>query len=123
MTWVALRIDIVRLRKIKTTSAEFRKRVGDVIFNHKAGCTIHRLVLVGNDIDVYEFKDVIWAFSTRCRANLDETFFEDVRGFLLVPYMTHDNGSPTVGARGKVISDALMLTEYTTGRDWQAADI
>lgn len=120
VTWVALRIDTARLREMKTTSKEFAKRVGDVVFNCKAGYTIHRLVLVGDDIDVYDGKDVMWAFSTRCRPNLDETFFEDVRGFPLIPYMSHGNGSPTTG--GKVVSDALMPTEYTTGRDWQAAD-
>jgi hypothetical protein len=49
----------------------------------------------------------------------DEMFFEDVRGFPLIPYMSHGNGSPTQG--GKVVSDALLPTEYTTGADWQAA--
>lgn len=120
VTWVALRVDTERLREMKTNSKDFAKRVGDLVFNHKAGYTIHRLVLVGDDIDVYDGKDVMWAFSTRCRPNLDEVFFEDVRGFPLVPYMSHGNGSPTQG--GKVVSDALMPTEYTTGRDWQAAD-
>ncbi|KAJ5298061.1 hypothetical protein N7508_008310 [Penicillium antarcticum] len=120
VTWVALRIDIARLREMKTTSAEFSRTVGDLIFNCKPGYTIHRLVLCGDDIDVYNGKDVMWAFSTRCRPGLDETFFEDVRGFPLVPYMSHGNGSPTIG--GKVVSDALMPAEYTTGRDWVAAD-
>ncbi|KAJ5902821.1 hypothetical protein N7495_003349 [Penicillium taxi] len=120
VTWVALKVDTSRLRELKTTSKEFSKQVGDVVFNHKAGYTIHRLILCGEDIDVYEGKDVMWAFSTRCRPNMDETFFEDVRGFPLVPYMSHGNGSPIQG--GKVVSDALMPTEYTTGRDFVAAD-
>ncbi|RAO68168.1 uncharacterized protein BHQ10_004180 [Talaromyces amestolkiae] len=120
VTWVALRIDTEKLRAMKTNSKEFSKRVGDLVFNHKAGYTIHRIVLVGDDIDVYDSKDVMWAFSTRCRPNLDETFFEDVRGFPLVPYMSHGNGSATMG--GKVVSDALMPSEFTTGRDWVAAD-
>ncbi|KAL5362043.1 UbiD decarboxylyase family [Aspergillus floccosus] len=120
VTWVAIRIDTAALQKMKTTSQEFRKKVGDIVFNHKAGYTIHRLVLVGDDVDVYDGKDVMWAFSTRCRPGMDETFFEDVRGFPLIPYMSHGNGSPTTG--GKVVSDALMPTEYTTGRDWEAAD-
>ena len=120
VTWVALQIDTAALRKEKTTSAEFCKKIGDLIFNHKAGYTIHRLVLVGEDIDVYNWKDVIWAFCTRCRPSLDEYFYEDVRGFPLVPYMSHGTGSPTQG--GKVVSDALMPSEYTTGPDWQAAD-
>ncbi|KAJ5622775.1 hypothetical protein N7490_011380 [Penicillium lividum] len=120
VTWVALKVDTARLREMKTTSKEFSKKVGDLVFNSKAGYTIHRLVLVGDDIDVYDGRDVMWAFSTRCRPSLDETFFEDVRGFPLVPYMSHGNGSPTMG--GKVVSDALMPTEYTTGKDWLAAD-
>ncbi|KAJ9244953.1 hypothetical protein DTO169E5_1334 [Paecilomyces variotii] len=120
VTWVALRVDTEKLRSLKTNSKEFSKKVGDLIFNHKAGYTIHRLVLVGDDIDVYNGKDVLWAFSTRCRPQMDEVFFEDVRGFPLIPYMSHGNGPRDKG--GKVVSDALLPSEYTTGPDWQAAD-
>ncbi|KAJ5928711.1 UbiD family decarboxylase [Penicillium verhagenii] len=120
VTWVVLQIDGAKLRQMKTTSEELCRKIGDLIFNHKAGYTIHRLLLVGDDIDVYDWKDVIWAFCTRCRPSLDEYFYDDVRGFPLIPYMSHGNGSPIQG--GKVVSDALMPTEYTTGPDWQAAD-
>jgi 3-polyprenyl-4-hydroxybenzoate decarboxylase len=78
------------------------------------------LMLVGDDIDVYNEKDILWAFNTRCRPGMDETLFEDVRGFPLIPYMGHGNGPANRG--GKVVSDALMPTEYTTGRNWVAAD-
>lgn len=120
VTWVALKVDTARVRKEKIQAKELQKKVGDVVFNHKAGYTIHRLVLVGDDIDVYNFKDVIWAFSTRCRPGTDETFFEDVRGFPLIPYMSHGTSSATKG--GKVVSDALLPSEYTTGADFVAAD-
>lgn len=120
VTWVALKVDTQKLRAMKTSSKEFSKKVGDLIFNHKAGYTIHRLVLVGDDIDVYDFKDVIWAFSTRCRPNDDEVFYNDCKAFPLVPYNSHGSFSPIKG--GKVVSDALLPVEYTTGADWQAAD-
>ncbi|PYH44039.1 UbiD family decarboxylase [Aspergillus saccharolyticus JOP 1030-1] len=120
VTWVALQIDTTQLRGMKVTAKEFQKKVGEVVFNHKAGYTIHRLVLVGDDIDVYNGKEVLWAFSTRCRPHADETFFDEVRGFPLIPYMGHGTGSPVQG--GKVVSDALMPSEYTTGADWEAAD-
>lgn len=58
VTWVALQFDGKELREMKTTSEELRKKIGDVVFNHKAGYTIHRLILVGDDIDVYDGKDV-----------------------------------------------------------------
>lgn len=105
---------------MKTNSKAFRKLVGDIVFNEKAAYTTHRLVLLGDDIDVYNGKDVMWAFSTRCRPGMDETFFEDVRGFPLIPYMGHGNGPK--GKGGKVVSDALMPDEYTTGANWKAAD-
>ena len=120
VTWVALRIDTQKLRNMDISSKDLCKKFGDLIFNHKAGYTIHRIVLVGDDIDVYDGKDVMWAFSTRCRPGTDEVFFEDVRGFPLIPYMSHGSASPVRG--GKVISDALLPCEYSTGRTWVAAD-
>lgn len=120
VTWVALKIDTARLRQMKTTPKEFAKRVGDLVFNDKVGYTIHRLVLVGDDINVYDFKDVMWAFCTRCRPGDDEVFFGDCKAFPLIPYNGHGSFSPVKG--GKVVSDALLPVEYTTGADWQAAD-
>lgn len=119
VTWVALRVDIAALRRLKTNSKDFSRKVGELIFNDKVGFTFHRVVLVGDDIDVYNGKDVMWAFTTRCRPGMDETFFEDVRGFPLIPYMSHGTGSPVKG--GKVVSDALLPVEYTEGPNWQEA--
>ncbi|KAK6206546.1 Ferulic acid decarboxylase 1 [Pestalotiopsis sp. IQ-011] len=120
VTWVALQVDTAALRASKMSPKDFCQQVGDVVFRHKVGYTIHRLVLVGEDIDIYDFKDVMWAFCTRCRPGTDEVFFEDVAGFPLIPYMSHGNGPFNRG--GKVVSDALLPVEYTTGRDWEAAD-
>ncbi|KAF9024270.1 UbiD-domain-containing protein [Hymenopellis radicata] len=120
MTWVALQVDGEKLRAMNTNSKDFSKRVGDLVFRSKPGYVIHRLILVGDDIDVYDGKDVMWAFSTRSRPGTDETFYEDVRGFEIIPYMSHGSASKDTG--GKVVSDALLPIEYTTGRDWEAAD-
>ncbi|KAF2159899.1 hypothetical protein M409DRAFT_60490 [Zasmidium cellare ATCC 36951] len=119
VTWVALKIDISQLQKMNVKPQEFRKAIGDLIFFCKAGYTIHRLILCGPDIDVYYFKDVMFAFSTRCRPQTDETFYDDCRGFPLIPYMSHGTASPVQG--GKVVSDALMPSEYQGEQDWQQA--
>lgn len=104
---------------MNVTPEIFRKKIGDLIFRRKPGLTIARLVLCGEDIDVYDWNDVAFAFSTRCRPDKDETFFEDVNGFPLIPYMGHGTGSPVRG--GKVVSDALMPSEYQGKQDWQQA--
>jgi UbiD family decarboxylase len=60
---VVLKVDIKRLAVMDVSPEIFRKKIGDLIFATKAGLTIHRLVLVGEDIDVYDFKDVVYALS------------------------------------------------------------
>jgi len=45
---------------MKTTSKELCKKIGDLIFSHKAGYTPHRLVIVSDDINVYDGRDVMW---------------------------------------------------------------
>ncbi|KAF3009720.1 Ferulic acid decarboxylase 1 [Curvularia kusanoi] len=120
VTWVALKIDTSKLRILKTTPEKFRKLLGDTVFSVKAGLTIHRLVLVGEDIDIYNSKDVFFAFSTRCRPGTDETFFQECRGFPLIPYMSHGTAAPNKG--GKVVSDALLPIEYTEGPNWDISD-
>lgn len=100
-------------------SKTFRKRVVNLIFNNKPGVMIHRILLIGDDIDVYDGHNVIWAFSTRCRLFDDEAFFPAVRAFPLVPYNTHGEYSPVRG--GKVVSDALLAMEYKKSRTWESA--
>ncbi|KAM3542850.1 hypothetical protein ARSEF1564_004231 [Beauveria bassiana] len=119
-TWVSLKVDTAKLRTMKTTAKDFSERIGNLIFRDKAGVSIHRLILVGDDIDVYDDRDVLWAFSTRCRPGMDEHVFEDVPGFPLIPYMGHGNGKADRG--GKVVSDALLPCEFTTGREWITTD-
>lgn len=120
VTWVVLKIDNEKLRAMNTTPVKLRKLVGDTVFTVKAGYTIHRLVLVGEDIDIYNFKDVLFAFSTRCRPDTDETFYQECAGFPLIPYMSHGTAAPNKG--GKVVSDALLPIEYTSVPDWELAD-
>jgi UbiD family decarboxylase len=120
VTWVVLKIDTPQLQNMRTTSAAFCRQIGDLIFRNKVGLVIQRVVLVGEDIDVYGYKDVMWAFCTRCRPGKDEYFYEDCTGFWLIPYMGHGTGETHRG--GKVVSDALMPSEYTTGQDWQTVD-
>ncbi len=120
VTWTVLQVDTKKLQAMNTTSEKFCRTIGDIVFNHKVGYTIHRLVVVGDDIDIYNWKDVIWAFCTRCRPGKDEYLFDNVRGFPLIPYMGKGSGSPVLG--GKVVSDCLLPVEYTTGKNWIAAD-
>lgn len=119
-TWCALQIDAPKLRALKTNSKDFCKRLGDIIFNNKSTMLINKVLLVGEDVDPYNFKDAIWAYSTRCRPGQDEYVFDDVAGFPLTPYMSHGGGDPRRG--GKVICDCLLPMEYEVGQKFKKVD-
>lgn len=92
----------------------------DILSNSKIGFPCHRVFVVSEDVDLYNFNDVMSAYSTRCRPNMDEFFFDDVRGFPLVPYMSHGPGEHDRG--GKCVSNCLLPIEYTDGPDFEVAD-
>lgn len=103
---------------METGSAELCKRIGDLAFKDKSCMLVNRIILVGDDVDVFDWNDIMWALITRCRPGKDETLFEEVRGHPITPYMSHGpHGNPTQG--GKVISDCLMPIEYQGKRNFR----
>ena len=77
------------------------------------GLIVHNAILVDERTNIYEFSDVVWALATRSRPNLQQTFFEDVLGYPLVPFMSHGPGGPTTKG-GKVVTDALFPYQYSS---------
>ncbi|KAI1027836.1 hypothetical protein LB503_011926 [Fusarium chuoi] len=117
-TWCALQVDTEKLGDMETGSAELCKRIGDLAFKDKSCMLVNRIILVGDDVDVFDWNDVMWALVTRCRPGKDEALFEEVRGHPITPYMSHGpHGNPTQG--GKVISDCLMPIEYQGKRNFR----
>lgn len=119
-TWCALQVDLKKLGALKTNAAEFSKRVGDLVFANKSSMLINRVFLIGDDIDIYNFKDIVWALSTRSRPGADDFPFEDVRGLPIMPYMSHGTGDPRRG--GKMVTNCLLPAEYEGARNWIPVD-
>lgn len=105
---------------MKTTSEKLSRQIGDLLLGSKPGWFIHKILVVGDDIDAFNFKDVMWAYSTRCRPGIDEYLYDNVPGFFLVPYMSHGPGDGFTG--GKIICNCLLPVEYTTGPNWITCD-
>lgn len=103
-----------------TTSEEFCRKLGDIAFRNKSCMLINRLLLVGDDIDVYDWNKVMWAFTTRCRPCHDDHCFEEVRSHPLTPYMSQVPGAPRKG--GKLVSDCIMASEYQKPRNFKHVD-
>lgn len=115
-TWCALRVDTEKLRSMGTSSKDFCAKIAEVAYSKKCTMLINRLLIFGDDVDIYDFKNIIWAYSTRCRPGKDEYVFENVRSFFLTPYMAYGNGDKT---GGKTVADCLMNYEYERPRDFK----
>ncbi|GKT66155.1 ferulic acid decarboxylase 1 [Colletotrichum tofieldiae] len=118
--WAVVQVDRAKLCTIKTNAKELCTRIGDLVFRQKCGMQVHRVLVVGDDIDPFNFEDVTWAYATRCRPALDEFHFEDVPAYPLVPYMSHGPGTKLTG--GKVVNNCLLPGEYQGEQNWVTCD-
>ncbi|KAH6874428.1 UbiD decarboxylyase family [Thelonectria olida] len=118
--WAAVQVDRKKLAELGTNAREFCTKVGDLVFRNKCGMQIHRLLVVGDDINPFDMNDVTWAFATRCRPAMDEFHFEDVPAYPLVPYMSHGPGTKLTG--GKVVANCLLPDEYQGKQGWVTCD-
>ncbi|KAF7520542.1 hypothetical protein G7054_g12741 [Neopestalotiopsis clavispora] len=114
--WCALKVDTAKLREMNTDSKTFCDKLAKILYSSKSTMLINRLLIFGDDVDIYDFKNIIWAYTTRCRPGKDEYVFEDVRSFFLTPYMAFGNGDKT---GGKTVADCLMKYEYNRPRDFK----
>lgn len=119
-TWCALQVDTDKMREMKTTSEEFCRKLGNLAFRNKSCMLFNRILIFGEDVDIYDFKNIMWAFVTRCRPGQDEYVFDDVPSFPLTPYMSYGRGDPRKG--GKVILDCLLAHEYKEPRKYTHVD-
>ncbi|KAH8800275.1 putative 3-octaprenyl-4-hydroxybenzoate carboxy-lyase [Xylogone sp. PMI_703] len=119
-TWCALKVDIQKLADLKTNSSDFCRKLGSLVFNNKSSLLVNRLLLIGDDVDIQHFDDIVWAFATRCHPKSGEYVFDDVPGFFLSPYMSHGEGDPKHG--GKTVSDCLLPMEYQGKRNFRHVD-
>jgi UbiD family decarboxylase len=118
--WATIPVDRTAMRALRTNAKDLCNKIGNLVFRNKCGMQIHRLLVVGDDIDPFNFNDVMWAFATRCRLSMDELHSEDVDAYLLVPYMSHGPGTKLTG--GKVVGNCLLPLEYEMEQNWVTCD-
>ncbi|KAK7403434.1 Ferulic acid decarboxylase 1 [Neonectria punicea] len=119
-TWCALKVDTEKLGQLGSSPADFCRTFGQTVYSNKSTMLVNRILLFGPDVDIYNFKDIMWALSTRCRPGQDEYIFEDVPSFPLTPYMSHGWGNVHRG--GKAISDCLLRMEYDGQKGFSSVD-
>ncbi|KAH8703034.1 UbiD decarboxylyase family [Talaromyces proteolyticus] len=120
-TWCALQIDIEKLGQMKTTPEELCNKIGKIVFNDKSAMLTNRILVVGDDVAIDDFKELMWAFVNRCHPSKDEYVFDDVTVHPLSPYM-HYKGTGRASCGGKIVSNCLLPMEYEGQRSFRSVD-
>lgn len=108
--WAVVSVDVERLAAMNTDAKAFAGRVAEVVFGSHPGYLIPKLILVGNDIDVTDIDQVVWAMATRSHPAHDHFSFPDVREFPMVPYLSADDKAK--GSGGKAILNCLYPEQF-----------
>lgn len=110
--WLAISINTKELVQMKINAKELAELVGNFIYSEKAGFCIQEIVLVGEDIDIFNWRKLFWAYSTRHTPGDDQYFFQDKKGFALCPFMN-------LGPRkvdfmgGNVVTNCILPPQFT----------
>ncbi|KIL85233.1 hypothetical protein FAVG1_11663 [Fusarium avenaceum] len=104
-TWAVLQVDNEKLAKMRTDPDELCKKIGDLAFNDKSTMLMNRILLIGDDVDIHNWDEVIWAYTSRCRPGIDEKY---------------GRGSSVQG--GKMVSNCLLAMEYKGERTFRSVD-
>lgn len=109
--WMVLKLNTKVLPKLNLTKKQLADLVKDVFYFGKEARIIHEIVLVGDDIDIFDFKKVIWAYTTRHTPGDDTFIYHDVPAFPLAPFISM---GPRIASKtgGKAVTVCLFDQQF-----------
>jgi UbiD family decarboxylase len=122
--WAVVSVDIKKLAKMNVSADELCRRAGNIIFSTHAGWQVPKVFLVGDDVDITDTNQVVWAMSTRYHPGVNEYLYDDVAGLPMVPYMTREklnDPRKVLGLGGKSVTNLLLPSEFKGTRDFVAS--
>lgn len=86
------------------------KKIGDTIFQSKFGAVIPKVIVLNDDIDASNTREVVWGFATRVRPVSGEYFFDHEATSPLIAFLTKDEKYSFNTT--KVVYDGLAPDEW-----------
>lgn len=91
-------------------SAALCQRIGKEVFTTKAGAVIPKIIVLNDDVDPTNTKEVVWAFATRCHPLMGHATFEHIPAAPLLAYLR--TREKMASATGKVVYNCLPPDEW-----------
>ncbi len=89
---------------------DFCRRIGETIFETKAGVVIPKVIVLNDDVDPTNLKELVWAFATRCHPLVGHAVFEHVHAAPLLAYLR--TAEKIAGTTGKIVYNCLPPDEW-----------
>ncbi|MCK8787568.1 UbiD family decarboxylase [Roseomonas sp. NAR14] len=91
-------------------SEEFCRRIGEAVFHSKAGATTPKIIVLNDDIDPTDLKELVWAFATRCHPTVGNVPFNGEDTAPLIAYLRQDE--KLSGTSAKMVYNGLPPDEW-----------
>lgn len=86
------------------------RRIGETVFGGKAGAVIPKVIVLNDDVDPSDLKELVWAFATRCHPLLGHAVFDDIEAAPLLAYLRRSEKAS--GHTGKIVYNCLAPDEW-----------
>ena len=97
----------------RTNAKELSTELGKLVFGAKPGIFACKALIVGEDIDITNFKDVTWAEVSRCEPGKNEYEFPgQYPSIKVIPYVSRRDEADK-SLPGKVVRCCLLPQEFT----------
>lgn len=99
-----------RRRSGTSESTDLCRRIGQTVFASKAGLVIPKVIVLNDDVDPTDPKELVWAFATRCHPLRGHAVFDDIEGAPLLAYLR--KSEKISGCTGKIVYNCLAPDEW-----------
>ncbi|WP_069885036.1 UbiD family decarboxylase [Streptomyces luteocolor] len=104
--WLVVSLDRARRRELGVRESELMSRIAEVLFASHAGWLVPKVIVVDDDIDITDIRQVVWAMATRHHPETGHHVFPDAPGIPMVPYLTAAEAAEARG--GKSVTNCLL---------------
>ncbi|MGW1190033.1 UbiD family decarboxylase [Streptomyces sp. NPDC002559] len=104
--WLVVSLDRARRAELGLDERESVESVADVLFASHAGWLVPKVILVDDDIDITDIRQVVWAMATRSHPDTGHHTFPQAPGIPMVPYLTP--GEVAAARGGKSVTSCLL---------------
>jgi 4-hydroxy-3-polyprenylbenzoate decarboxylase len=91
-------------------SQQLCERIGELTFATKAGAVVPKVIVLNDDVDPTNLKELFWAFATRCHPLLGHAVFDHIPAAPLLAYLRHEE--KIAANTGKIVYNCLPPDEW-----------